>query len=324
MMKISMNDISRLDLNLLRVLDAVLREGSATGAARRLHVTQSAVSNSLARLRDLFGDPLMARDGRGLAPTPLARRLGPALSRALADVEAAVKAQLGFDPRTSRRRFTLACTDAHHFRDVPRVAGRFNRVLPRADLRIVSPDFLESSDGLATGEVDAALMPRPGVPPGQPCEDLYDEGFAFVVRKGHPAAGRVLSVERFNRMRHVDTLIVQGRGGVGHRLAGEGLTRLGLNRDIALSVPTFGAAAMAASRSDLLAGIPASLADILCRLLPLRKVKAAWTFPTFPMAITWHARTDPDAGSRFFRSVVIDALKSPTGAGAGARASRGG
>jgi DNA-binding transcriptional LysR family regulator len=215
MMKIMNGDISDLDLNLLRVLDAVLREGSATGAARRLHVTQSAVSNSLARLRDLFGDPLMERDGRGLAPTPLARRLMPDLSRALAQVGEAVMAQLVFDPRASRRRFTLACTDAHHFHDVPRVAARFARALPRADLRIVSPDYLESSDGLATGEIDAALIPRPGVPAGLPCEDLYHEGFAFVVRKGHPVAGKVLTVERFNRLRHVDTLIVQGRGGAG-------------------------------------------------------------------------------------------------------------
>lgn len=309
MMKITDSDISGLDLNLLRVLDAVLREGGATGAARRLHVTQSAVSNSLARLRHLFGDPLMERDGRGLAPTPLARRLMGPLSRALAQVEEAVKAQLAFDPRSSRRRFTLACTDAHHFHDVPRVAARFARALPRADLRIVSPDFLESSDGLSTGEIDAALMPRPGVPAGQPCEDLYAEGFAFVVRKGHPAAGRVLTVERFNRLRHVDTLIVQGRGGVGHRLAGEGLARLGLVRDVALSVPTFAAAAMAASRSDLVAGIPASLADRLCRILPLRKAKTAWPSPTFPMALAWHARADADAGSRCFRSVVIEALK---------------
>lgn len=304
-----MNDMSDLDLNLLRVLDTVLRAGGSTAAARRLHVTQSAVSNSLARLRALFGDPLLVRDGRGLAPTPLARRLMGPLARALEQVEEAVKAQLAFDPRTSRRRFTLACTDAHHFRDVPLVAAAFARALPRADLRIVSPDFLESSDGLATGEIDAALMPRPGVPAGQPCEELYPEGFAFVVRKGHPAAGRVLTVEAFNRLRHVDTLIVQGRGGVGHKAAGEAFAALGLVRDVALSVPTFGAAAMAASRSDFIAGIPASLADILCRILPLRKARVPWPSPTFPMALTWHARTDSDPGSRSFRSVVLGALK---------------
>ncbi len=314
MMKITQNDIASLDLNLLRVLDTVLREGGATKAARRLHVTQSAISNSLARLRDLFGDPLTVRDGRGLAPTPLARRLMPHLSAALAQVEEAVMAQLAFDPLTSRRRFTLACTDAHHFHDVPRIAGRFARALPRAGLRIVSPDFLDSSDGLRTGEIDAVLVPRPGVPDGQPCVELYDDGFAFVVRKGHPTAGKILTAERFNRLRHVDTLIVQGRGGVGHRMAGDAFSRLGLVRDVALSVPSFGAAALAAARSDLVAGIPARLADILCRILPLREVRSPWPAPEFPMALTWDVRTDADPGSRAFRAIVIDALKAAGGA----------
>ncbi|MEO7956165.1 MAG: LysR family transcriptional regulator [Fibrobacteria bacterium] len=308
-MEITNNDIVSLDLNLLRLLDTVLREGSATGAARRLHVTQSAVSNSLARLRQVFGDPLAVRDGRGLSPTPFARRLMPRLSAALAQVDAAVLGQLGFDAMTTRRRFTLACTDAHHFHDVPSVASRFAHAFPRAELRIVSPDFLESSDGLATGEIDAALLPRQGVPEGQPCEDLYQEGFAFVVRKGHPVAGKLLATETFNRLRHIDTLIVQGRGGIGHRVAGDAFARLGLVRDVALSVPSFGAAALAAAQSDLIAGIPERLAGILCRILPLRKVRSPWPAPSFPMTLTWNASTDADAGSRCFRAAVINALK---------------
>lgn len=107
-MKIIDSDINSLDLNLLRVLDMVLREGGATGAARRLHVTQSAVSNSLARLRDMFGDPLVIREGKGLSPTPMARRLMPLLSQALDQLESAVKSQVVFDPLLTRRRFTLA------------------------------------------------------------------------------------------------------------------------------------------------------------------------------------------------------------------------
>jgi DNA-binding transcriptional LysR family regulator len=259
----------------------------------------------------MFGDPLVVRNGRGFAPTPLARRLMPLLSEALDRVERAIQSQLSFEPRLSDRRFTLACTDAHHFHDLPRIAAAFARKLPRAGLRIVSPDFLAYSDGLATGEIDAALVPRPGVPAGQPCEDLYAEGFAFVVRRGHPAAGKLLTAERFNALRHVDTLIVQGRGGIGHRMAGEAFAGLGIARDVALSVPTFGAAALAASRSDLVAGIPASLAEILCRILPLRRLRSPWPFPTFPMALTWDARNDADPGSRCFRSVIIGALKGP-------------
>lgn len=309
MMNIKSIDISAVDLNLLRVLALVLRERSVTGAARKLHVTQSAVSNSLARLRRLFQDPLVARSAGGLIPTPLARSLAPRLDRALAQVEAAVQAHLAFDPETAARRFTLACTDAHHFHDVPRIAEAFARELPKADLRIVSPDFLEASGGLESGEVDAVLMPKPGVGPDQLSEDLYPEGFAFVARRDHPRVGRKLSVAQFNALRHIDTLVVQGGGGIGHRLAGDMFARLGLVRDVALSVPTFSAAGLAASRSDFLAGLPESLADILCGLLPLKKVHAPVPAYAFPMCLAWHPRTDADPASRFFRKVVADSLK---------------
>jgi DNA-binding transcriptional LysR family regulator len=310
-MKITKNDYMTLNLNLLRVLEIVLREGGVTGAARRLHVTQSAVSNSLARLRELFGDPLVTRAGKGLSPTPFARRLMSDLAAALAQLEAAVLSHLGFDPSVSTRRFTLACTDAHHFHDVPRVAERFAAALPRAHLRIVSPDFLEGADGLATGEVDAALMPHPGVPAGQPCEVLYQEGFAFVARRGNRRLGRELTAEAFNALRHVDTLIVQGRGGIGHRMAGDAFARMGLRRDIALSVPSFAAAALAASQSDMVAGIPDRLADILCRILPLRRLHGPLPPMPFPMCLTWHASVDADAGGRFFRTLVKETLREP-------------
>jgi len=308
-MNIIDSDISNIDLNLIRVLALVIQERSVTGAARRLHVTQSAVSNSLNRLRTLFQDPLLTRSGKGLVPTPMARSLAPRLDRALAQVEEAVRTHLAFDPRTSTRRFTLACTDAHHFHDVPRLAEAFTRSLPRAGLRIVSPDFLKSSGGLETGEVDAALMPKPGMDPGHLCEELYTEGFAFVVRRNHPVVGKKVTVAQFNALRHIDTLLVHGEGGVGHRMAGDMLAPLGLVRDVAFSVPTFIAAGLAASCSDCLAGVPERLADILCRMLPLKKVVVPVPKHTFPMCLVWHQRSNTDPGSRFFRQVTADVLR---------------
>lgn len=303
------NDIGNIDLNLLRVLATVLKEGSATGAAHRLHVTQSAISNSLARLRRLFGDPLVTRSGSGLAPTPLAQGLMPLLTRALAQVDEVVKSHLSFDPKRTARRFTLACTDAHHFHDVPRIAESFSRKLPKAGLRIVSPDYMEASDGLESREIDAALVPLPGLLPGQPYEELYAEGFAFVVRRDHPQVGKVLTVAQFNALRHIDTLVVQGKGGIGHKMAGDMFARLGLVRDVALSVPTFSAAGLAAARSDFVAGIPERLAGILCGLLPLRKVRGPLPRFAFPMCLTWHARTGSDPALKYFRMVVVDALR---------------
>jgi DNA-binding transcriptional LysR family regulator len=309
MKRITANDVFDLDLNLLRVLAMVLQERSATAAAQRLHVTQSAVSNSLARLRRLFGDPLFTRSGKGLVPTPLGSSIMPGLMQALAQMQEVVSTHLTFDPGSSRRRFTLACTDAHHFHDVPALAEALARQLPKAELHIVSPDFMESSDGLRSGSVDAALMPHPAVPPGQPYAELYEEGFAFVVRKGNPHVRASLSVQQFNAQRHIDTLIVQARGGIGHKLAGEMFAGLGLVRDVALSVPSFSAAGLAAARSDFVAGLPARLAEILCTLLPLRQVAVPLPAVAFPMCLTWHMRADADPGARYFRQVVVDTLR---------------
>src|SRR4028119_2332891 len=131
-------DLAAIDLNLFVVLDAVLREGSVTAAAGRLHVTQSAVSNALARLRDLVGDPLLVRRGRGLVPTPVAAELAPRIAQALAQLGAVLTHRHGFDPAASTRCFTLALTDNQEVSDLPRILPRFTARLPQASLKVVT------------------------------------------------------------------------------------------------------------------------------------------------------------------------------------------
>src|SRR6185503_6152790 len=150
-------NLSSIDLNLFAVLGAVLAERSVTRAARQLSVTPPAISNSLARLRELLGDPLVVRSGRGLAPTPLAEELSPILDSALAQLHGILNAKRGFVPGETTRTFTLAAADSNQLHDVPSVVAAFATELPRAKLRIVSSDYLVSSDGLTTGEIDAAF-----------------------------------------------------------------------------------------------------------------------------------------------------------------------
>jgi DNA-binding transcriptional LysR family regulator len=114
-------NLSAIDLNLFLVLHAVLEERSATRAAARLHVTQSAVSNALARLRQLLGDPLVVRSGRGLVPTPRAEQLAPLLREATDRLAQAVDRR-GFVAAESTRTFTIALADSHQACDVPRIA----------------------------------------------------------------------------------------------------------------------------------------------------------------------------------------------------------
>src|SRR5438552_4013133 len=142
---ITLMNLSRLptlDLNLFLLLHTVLEENSTTRAAKRLSVTQSAVSNGLARLRVSLGDPLFVRSGRGLVPTPRATALRPLLAQAIGQLATAAEGGDVFAPEASTRRFTLAAGDNHQAREVPLIAAAFARELPRADLRVVSTDFL--------------------------------------------------------------------------------------------------------------------------------------------------------------------------------------
>ncbi|WP_437974068.1 LysR family transcriptional regulator [Sorangium sp. So ce295] len=133
-----MVNLSTIDLNLLHVLAVTLEERSATRAARRLGVTQSAVSNALARARELLGDPLLVRDGRGMAPTPAADELLPELAAAMGQLRSMIEHRRVFDPRSSTRELTLACADNSQIADVPPVAAALAREMPLARLRVVS------------------------------------------------------------------------------------------------------------------------------------------------------------------------------------------
>lgn len=305
-------NLSAVDLNLFLVLHAVLETGSATGAARQLHVTQSAVSNALARLRDVLGDPLLVRNGRGLVATPRCEALRPLISAAVAQLQAAVDGNQ-FDPAESTRQFTIGCGDNQHLCDLPLIVEAFTRRMPQAKLRVVSVDYLIASNGLASGDVDAALGPiQVGAREGLFTEPLYQEEVRFLARKDHPRLrGTVLTKEAFNASTHVDLHISHGRPGIGHRIFEQLMKEHGLTSDVVLTVSTFIAAAVAVSRTDHVVGMPMRTAEALCGMLPLKMLQLELTPkpPPLTMALIWHTRTDADPGARAFRALIADALR---------------
>lgn len=303
-------DLAAIDLNLFLVLDAVLTEGSATAAARRLHVTQSAVSNALARLREVVGDPLVVRRGRGLAPTPVALQLQPRIAAGLHELRAALAAGREFDPATTTRRFSIALTDNQEVSDLPRIVARFERQLPRASLQVITVERLLASDGLAAGLVDLALAPAAVTAPGLRQTPLYSEQGVLVVRRDNRKVGRRLDRAGFEATPYVGVQIL-GEGGHGHRVARDNLARAGLRRRVVLTVPHFMAAAVAVSRTDWMTGLPRRFAAEVSRRLPLRTVAAPLEIVDFPLALHWHARTDADPGAQFFRALVVAALRPP-------------
>jgi DNA-binding transcriptional LysR family regulator len=307
--------ISALDLNLLVLLDVVLAERSVVRAARRLHVTPSAVSNGLARLRAVLEDPLLVRSGRGVVPTPRAAALGPALARALRDLDRAVRGD-AFDPALTDRTFTLAIADLGQVVKLPRVVAALAREMPRAHLRVVSIDTLYAAGGLATTEIDVAIgAGEKGA--GVHARALYQEQLMLVARHDHPAVGRQISKAQLAALRHVEVQVAPGRG---NRPLAASYSALGVERDIAVIVPTFTAAAAVVAGTDLVASLPTSLIDVLGPRLALRRIPT----PLAPIGATinllWHERTDQDPALCAFRGLLERAAGEPQAA----RPSRGG
>jgi DNA-binding transcriptional LysR family regulator len=302
-------NLSSLDLNLLVVLHTVLEQKSVARAAAKLHVTPPAVSNALSRLRDVIGDPLLVRRGRGLVATPRALELAPRVALALRELEHALGSESRFDPTRTRRRFVLACSDNDQTANVPRLAAAFGRAMPSAQLHVVSIDQLTASDGLAAGTVDAAVVPAGAYPEDLHAQPLYSDEAAFVLRAGHPVRAARLSRAQFNALRHVDIWLVLGRAGVGNQQVQAFLRRHGLVRDVAVIVPGFMAAAQVVTTTDLIAGMPRRVAEALARHLPLRIARPPTASMRIDLKLVWHERTHEDPGAVMFRSLVVETFR---------------
>jgi DNA-binding transcriptional LysR family regulator len=302
--------LSNVDLNLFLVLDTVLGEGSVTRAARKLSVTQSAVSNALARLRELLGDPLLVRNGRGLVPTPRALELAPMMRRALADFRAMVDGS-DFVPSRSTRRFTLAWSDAQTIAHLPSLLPLFEKNLPNATLRIVTVDFLLATNGLAAGEVDVAVGPEQAAYPPLLFESMYAERVVLAARRDHAKVVGCLLREQFEEVEFVDIQLALGQGGVGNLLMTELLARHGLSWRVGMVAPDFTTAAHAAAVSEYVVGLPERAARAFCEFLPLTLVDlpSFLNQPSMNLALIWHPRTDEDAGARYFRRLVMEACR---------------
>ena len=305
----SLSRLSNLDLNLFLLLHTMLEETSTTRAAKRLNVTQSAVSNGLARLRGALGDPLFVRSGRGLVATPRAEELRPQIAQAIGQLASAIERGDSFAPSESTRRFTIAAADNHQVREIPLIAAAFARQLPRADLRVVSSDFLAASDGLAKGEIDAAFVPTGLDLPGHRGTVVFEERAALVVRRDHPRVRGKMTPRLFAELPHIDVEVVLGRKGFGHQQATRHWRSRGLERHVQITVPSFTTAALVAARTDCVAGLPHRVAETLATTLPIKIVPTTFPLPSMQISLVWHDRTDRDPGARFFRKLVVDTVR---------------
>lgn len=279
-------NLHTVDLNLLVVLDALLREQSATRAAARLHVTQSAVSNALRRLRALFDEPLFVRTHQGLVPTPRAERLRPKLAALLQGASALFDDEA--QPPQSERVVTIACTDAIGITLLPRLLPQL--ASRRVRLRIVTLEFETQHDGLASGEVDMLIGMPPQTPAGCRGEPAYTDHMRCIVRAGHPKIRGRLSAAQYAALPHVElALFGEPDGRVDRALA-----RLRLRREIALLVPHFASIPLAVAASDCVATLSRQIIAAHAAPLGLRVLEPPVRLPAIHVRQYWHRRAAHD------------------------------
>ena len=301
MILINTMNVQEIDLNLLRMFDAVLRERSVTAAAAHLGLTQPAVSNALARLRALFGDPLFVRTPAGMDATPLARSVAEPIRQALALLESALAHGPGFEPATATRAFRFYMSDLGQVEFLPPLVERVQRLAPGVRLEAVAFDPEDIGDALGAGALDLAVGFLPALGPPVERQALFRDPYRCLMRADHPI-GKTLTKKKFLEASHV---LVTYRGG-GHRVIEEALERAGVARRIALRVPHFTVVPMVLERTDLVLTLPARVARVYERRGSFRALPPPVPIPPAEVAVHWHERFAADPGNRWLREQVVD------------------
>ncbi|WP_437290859.1 LysR family transcriptional regulator [Sorangium sp. So ce406] len=279
-------DSSRLDLNLLVALDVLLAERNVTRAARRLNLSQPALSAQLQRLRDVIGDPLLLPAQRGMTPTRRALELQAPLHEALEGVRAVLAAGAAFDPATAELTVAVAASDYVQYALLMPLAFQLRREAPGVRLAWRAIDAVQLADQAERGEVDLAFITPETAPEHLQRRKVLDERYVVIVRRDHPRVSRTVSLDQLCALDHV---VVSPRGGGFTGATDAALAALGRERRVLLSVPSFLMVPEIVARSDMAALVPERVARDRADRLQL--LEPPVPVPGFAIAMVWHHRT---------------------------------
>ncbi|GGY93216.1 LysR family transcriptional regulator [Shewanella fodinae] len=299
-----MVNIKTLDLNLLRTLDVLLAEHNVTRTAQRLHLSQPTISVQLSKLREIFHDPLLLPDARGMRPTALADQLRQPLRQALAELEQALVAVQPFMPQEANIIWRIAAFDYGETTILRPALAQLRQLAPHAKIAVsqVMPAGLQAR--MERGEIDLAFHVRNTAPPTLRSRLLFSEHYRLAARKGHPALQQPLTLERFCALEHV---IVSPSGGGFAGATDAALTAIGQQRNVVLSVPHFLFMVEVLKSSDLVAMLPSRLIDPQ----QMDSAEAPVAVAPFEMMMLWHERSHRDPSHQWLRELFAS---SATGA----------
>ncbi|BFG73368.1 LysR family transcriptional regulator [Paraburkholderia terrae] len=301
-----MTSIDHVDLNLLRVFQAIVDERSLTKAGERLALSQPAISYSLARLRTLFDDPLFIRTRSGMQPTPIALELASIVGRALDTVREALRYAESFDPATSTRTFRLSLSDAGEMAYLPAICEALHERAPRVKLSVEPLPVEEIEDALRSSRLDFAIGNLPMLMARTRHQLLFEETYVCMTRKrrGLPA-GSALSLEHFLQASHVQVRSVEHS----HHALDDALRAQGVGRNIVLQLPHFVALPGVLAVTDLFATLPQRLAGILNGNDAFRIYTLPVAIPQATVTMHWHEHFHEDEGIAWMRDLMAEMVK---------------
>ncbi|MBF24420.1 MAG: LysR family transcriptional regulator [Pusillimonas sp.] len=298
--------IDQIDLNLMRVFRAIYEEQSLTIVADQLGLTQPAISYSLARLRELLGDPLFIRKQQKMLPTQAAERLAPPIIAALESLHDALQSHTAFDPLTSQRTFRLTMSDIGEMVFLPPLCEQLAQAAPQVRLEVDPVSMEDLVNSLRTGTIDLAVGHLVNLNPYTQHTILFHEPYSCMVRANHPLARKkTLSKEDFLASSHV----LVGSNSNAHRMFEDSLKAQGVTRQVALQIPHFTVLPDILRRSDMVSSLPSRIAREFNRKKEFRVFELPFKVPTGDVAIHWHARHEHNPANRWLRDKLIALFK---------------
>jgi DNA-binding transcriptional LysR family regulator len=300
----SKSAVTSMNLQLLAQFEALIQERHVSRAAERMGIGQSAMSSALARLRELFGDPLLVRTAKGMVPTPKAMELAKRVHMALELLEPKRVPNRDFDPATSDRHFRILATEGLALLFTPAIAAHLRRHAPGIRLTVQPSDMRHTIESLRDQECDVTISNIPHAPPDLRKTLLYPQRACCIVSATHPEIGDRMTMKQCLKYPHVlwgseslsyrsiETMVSQA-------LAGRGSFRAGVMRmPNILIVPAVVAA------TDMIATVPVRVADEAAATLNIKKVRAPFKLSDPDISMFWHELNHRDPGHVWFRNVI--------------------
>lgn len=293
-------DLHRIDMNLLLAFDVLMKTRNVTEASKKLFVSQSAMSHTLKRLRELFDDPLLVSASGVMQPTPRALALEPELRDCLANLEKILNPQSVFDPGLASNCFTLGSTDYVEYVFLPPLIEKISRLAPNVNIRLKRFDLGNIERHLAQGDIDIAIsLKGRGKGRSTVSRSLIDEKPVALVRVDHPEIKEGLTLEQYINAGHIVIDSMEVSDIIDHRLM-----ELGLERRIQLRAPNFLSAPIILAETDMVASLPRHIAERFIKGGRLKILPLPVELEHFELRMFWHQLQDKDPAQQWFRAQI--------------------